>query len=453
MATAMSTTTKGEDFEATVYGLLKEDIDSGALGLKPECCRLIKKAKYFSKDRDGDIIFDMAIEIFLSKDALQTDSTRPIFIVLIECKCYSGPIPVSDVEEFYSKIQQVSGHKGFFVSNSSLQTGAFKFATSKHIGFARVFDNKSLSWQLNRPADAYRNISIDINEINLKLLISDENYKSKFLRICFYVDDRYFHSIRDFVDYFICRDNVDLPCGYIQALKINSSGRAQLEVKYLHKLKIEELADFLRRTANYKNGEVDLEEVYSANYARDGFVLNMDKTEPRGNTLGRLSFKEKRIYIYPCNHANKEQERFTFAHEIGHIALGHASYMTEESSTDKEVTTSRLALDVNNVGAIGRMEWQANYFASCLLLPRSNVETLTRSIATKIGLRDRGFGLLYLDHQPENQTQCRRVIREIRNTFKASYSATKYRLQDIGLLTDNTEQIATRDLTKGFNWL
>src|SRR5689334_6729344 len=54
---------------------------------------------------------------------------------------------------------------------------------------------------------------------------------------------------------------------------------------------------------------------------------------------------------------------------------------------------------------IKRLEWQANYFASCLLLPKQQfLESIDRA-ARLNDVFDRGHGLIYLDTQPCNRLQ------------------------------------------------
>ena len=85
---------------------------------------------------------------------------------------------------------------------------------------------------------------------------------------------------------------------------------------------------------------------------------------------------------------------------------------------------------------IMRMEWQANYFASCLLLPRSQFVADVFSVAESIGWKDRGFGLLYLDEQPENIGSYYNITNHLKAKYKVSRSVVKLRLKKMGLLNE-----------------
>ena len=59
---------------------------------------------------------------------------------------------MDDVEEFFSKTQQISvcNVKGIVVSTNSFPESAFKFSQSKGIGLLRYYDRENLDWILNR---------------------------------------------------------------------------------------------------------------------------------------------------------------------------------------------------------------------------------------------------------------------------------------------------------------
>src|SRR5262245_3751014 len=126
----MSTTAKGDAFEADVFEAISRMIDENRFFSRPDCCRIFRKKGYYSKDRECEIVFDVAVEIRVP------GQDEPSILFLVECKDYRHRVPVDDVEEFYAKVQQVSpaGAKAIMVSPSAFQDGAFKFARSKRIG-------------------------------------------------------------------------------------------------------------------------------------------------------------------------------------------------------------------------------------------------------------------------------------------------------------------------------
>ena len=126
----MSTVKKGNDFEEYSKKLIISAIEKGDLQIPGYEEKIYSKKGYYSEKRKKDIIFDLAIEIW------SPNANKFQLIYLIECKDYSNkPIPVDDLEEFDSKINQVAprNSKGIFITNTHLQEGALNFANSQGI--------------------------------------------------------------------------------------------------------------------------------------------------------------------------------------------------------------------------------------------------------------------------------------------------------------------------------
>ena len=146
MNISSSTTKTGAAFEEQIRNYFDEEILAGRFFAKPECCKVREKPKYHSRDRGGDITFDVSIEISLP------GATEFSAVVLIECKNYTHPVPVDDVEEFFAKVQQVAAAnaKAVLATTASFQSGAREFARSKGVGLLRYFDRKNCKWELMR---------------------------------------------------------------------------------------------------------------------------------------------------------------------------------------------------------------------------------------------------------------------------------------------------------------
>jgi restriction system protein len=57
-------------------------------------------------------------------------------LFLVECKCYGHAVPVNDVEEFHSKIDDIGAHKGIMVTTRGFQDGAIRTARGRGIALA-----------------------------------------------------------------------------------------------------------------------------------------------------------------------------------------------------------------------------------------------------------------------------------------------------------------------------
>lgn len=167
----MNSTKKGSIFEEEIYDFFKREIISERFIATSKCCKIFKQKSYFSKDRESNIIFDIAIEIsFPNSDAYS-------FLFLIECKNYKHAVGVDDLEEFFSKTQQVAtaNSKAILVTPASFQKSARNFAKSKGIGLLRYFDNEDFEWTLRRTrsqnhlAREFQHIEEALDEIDFSL--------------------------------------------------------------------------------------------------------------------------------------------------------------------------------------------------------------------------------------------------------------------------------------------
>lgn len=138
----MSSVAKGNKFEDEVFSAISAELTEGHLGLVDRHCKLFQKKGYYSRDRDSEIIVDISIEVWLPGASIWS------MLWVCECKDYSGSLPVDDVEEFKSKLDQITGKnvKGLMAVTGALQRGALNFARSNGIGVVRVLPNEQISW-------------------------------------------------------------------------------------------------------------------------------------------------------------------------------------------------------------------------------------------------------------------------------------------------------------------
>ncbi|MDP4207838.1 MAG: restriction endonuclease [Bacteroidota bacterium] len=161
----MNTVLKGDTFEVKVYEVIKDRLAKGELGFIPESCEIFHKKAYYSKDRMKDITFDISIETKFP------GASKYSYLTLIECKSYNHSVPVNDVEEFYTKVNQVAdlNGKGIFVTDSVFQEGAFNFANSKGITLIQL-KNEDCNFILHR-TNIDNQVSKDINVLITDLIV------------------------------------------------------------------------------------------------------------------------------------------------------------------------------------------------------------------------------------------------------------------------------------------
>lgn len=131
---------QGKSFELEVKELLEQELRQNKLGLSPKDTKVYHRKAYYSQDRGGSIKTDVSLEV------TRPGANDPFLIWVWECKDYTHSVPVDDIEEFHSKLEQVGVHRtrGTVACRYEFQTGAVNFAKSKAIGLARVLPDGSI---------------------------------------------------------------------------------------------------------------------------------------------------------------------------------------------------------------------------------------------------------------------------------------------------------------------
>lgn len=420
--------------EERVRDLLQEEIDADRFWAKQSNCKVFWKKGYHSKDRGTDIIFDVSIEIYLP------GATEYSAVVLVECKNYSHPVPVDDVEEFFAKVQQVAAAnaKAVVASTASFQSGAMAFAKSKGIGLMRCFEPDGFKWELRRsPSAAARSASLD--EANLvEAGLSQQDYQSEAFDLYMQSPVRKTNALWDFLEDLVSHSG--LTPSQIREVS-NPRSKIANQVPFYEKDDLENRGEEILSELGYVNGVVPLEALCSRESERHGLRVNLQVRSPHVGigtpTLGRIRFAPLVIDVYAQEVENLGRDRFTLAHELAHHLLGHGQYLIQESCDDSDFSLQRRAF----VGGsdIARMEFQANYLAASLILPRAHVVADFNVAIRSLNIVDRGFGRLYVDDQPCNLQSYRAVTGHLMRKYGVSRTAAKVRLEAMGLLRDARE--------------
>ncbi|MGN6476207.1 MAG: restriction endonuclease, partial [Flavipsychrobacter sp.] len=130
----MNTVSRGNAFEKRVVEHIKELLQKNLLPINCERSTVFEKKGYYSQSRKSNIVVDISVECTLP------DDTEPSLYLMIECKDYSNPVPVDDLEEFVAKLDQITGLncKAIFVTSNILQEGALNYAISNNIRVMKI---------------------------------------------------------------------------------------------------------------------------------------------------------------------------------------------------------------------------------------------------------------------------------------------------------------------------
>lgn len=418
-----------------MHAFLREEINAKRFLGGQDCCQVFHRRPYYSRDRRANIIFDVAIECCLP------GQETPSLIWLFECKDYGRAVAVDDVEEFFAKVQQVAAANGkaVMVTTGAYQRGALEFAAAKGIGLVRLFPTGNWKWELLRSPSSMSMSRALSRESEIFKGLTEESYQSP--RFDWYCNTGtvFTYSAHDFL-MALCGDKLDANTLAAIAPALQEGDL----VPFITPEEIEMRSAAVLAMIGYQEGAVALEAICESQRNELGLTVTTGvrptEAERRGGILGRIAFAPPTIIIF-ADPLERHRSRFTLAHELGHLLLGHGAYLHAESvdGNDLEQRQGGSLADDD----IRRLEWQANSFASCLLLPFDAFGKRTFEVAVELGLKDKGFGLLYLDEQPVNRRAYYTLTSALMEIFAVSRTAVTIRLKALGLLREAGTQRPT----------
>lgn len=428
----VNTTKKGDALEIAVFNLLQAQINTDRFFARRDCCRIFRRKGYYSEKRKTNIIFDISIEISFP------GATDYSVLILVECKNYAKTVPVDDVEEFFAKVEQagVANTKGIFISNNALQSSALSYCKSQGMGVARYFDGQDLKWELQRSASASFAGKSAGGDLEAYSGLTLPEYRSSVFELYMQSPRGVTNSLNTFF-----ADLVFHGLAKNDPLRRLPRARAKRTdtVPYLKLVELEEIAqDALKSIgADADIGQIDLEQLCARHPAAKGLKLIRTAAAPDAmpnHPLARITFEPLVIELFEIPGSSSGRDRFTLAHEIGHLLLGHGKYLKAEWRNDSDNEGIEGIHDDGT--ALRRMEIQANYLASCLLMPRERVSQAFYEQIQIRGVQNKGFGPLFVDTQECNLNNYYGVTAQLMMQFGASRAAVTIRLVGMGLIKD-----------------
>jgi Zn-dependent peptidase ImmA (M78 family) len=425
----------GDSLEKNIRDYFESEISADRFYVNKSSAKVRWKPKYFSKDRNSHITFDVSIEVYLP------DATEYSFVLLIECKNYSHSVPVDDAEEFFQKVQQVAGanSKAVIASTAGFQSGTREFAKSKGIGLLRYFNQDNCKWELKRSPSAGVRTALQADSRHFIEGLANPDFQSLIFDLYLQSPTRETNSLWDFMEDMLL--DSELSSESIRKI-VNARNRHGSSVSFIEKDELETIADSILSRLSYAGGELNLEALCEHEHKKTGLIVSTDvipsELQKASRILGRISFDPLIIEIYRQAQAHRGRERFTLAHELAHHLLAHGEYLEQEYCEDSDFVLSRQPfMDGTD---IARMEFQANFLAGCILMPRLNFIESFQALVRTLSIPNRGFGALYVDDQACNLQNFEIVTKRLMLIYGTSYAAVKIRLESMGLLHDHRKK-------------
>lgn len=390
MAKKFNNQHKGDYFENLVFKKLKELIKNQDIPSVSRYNEIFLHKQYASKTAPDVMLNpDITIEVY-SNSNKETWSN----LLVVECKNHGRKIDNSIYREFVGNLSDYprSGVRGIMVSSAGFTQQVITLAQSDNI--ALVVLSEQSDWE----TIIWRKInSFEQHQFGHKVLTGEASTSYPIV-----YSGNSFVTVSDLLQ----------ECGIPMS--------KALHIPFMEDNVICKKVEDILQNTKYLIKENFIDCCFSLiapNY-------KFDFVEMQEDCLGKCDFKEHVITINSS--LSKHRQNFTIAHELGHIAL-HSSivenlFSIEDRESDKNTIISK--------SIYGRMEYQANTFASYLLMPNIPFMAEVNKLFKENWITT---GRLYHDYQPCNIRDCNVVVGALSSKFNVSQEAVIVRLKRANL--------------------
>lgn len=391
----MNTTAKGNKFEKRVAFILKKLLKNkkmeillgdGVLWVVPE------KAVVTCKDNlkypwGSNVVNDITLKL--------DDEKLKNVLICVECKNYKvgNAVDISEIAEFNTRIQDLKATKGVMITASYFQSGAIKMAKAHNIALIRVSDDNKIQWDLHRVGS--------MSQTEYSTFVSHLTNKNP-LRITAIVDG--FECYTSLPDYFcVLFDKQPEYIGKLIPFKTDQEIKSIVDDFKLHQT-FPVISDQLL--------------LFFAKY----YQIHIQEVEFDDKICGQYDFGNNVISMSSSLKSIPYRYRFTLAHELGH-AFMHRQLLRGiiETADDYDIEEVRCSFKWEQ-----RLEYQANLFASYLLIPEEPLLNLYFQFKGELGYKL--TEKLFLDTQPCNIKDCHKMFDKLSRCFGVSKHAIRIRL-------------------------
>lgn len=391
----MNTTTIGTEFEKKVYQYLEVLLKTEKLpNASSKYSKIFYHKKYICGRSGRAIETDISIETYNPYAGNQEQWST---LIVIECKCYNSKMNIADYDEFRRKLTDISeyGVKGIIVTTKGFSQTNIELAGKEKIALV-VFSDQNFNWLVGRCLNKYPEQLMPILKGEQSVGLNPISYY-----------EGHFFSTPNLLNVL----DVALKTRYEYYIPFLSSEELKKKAKEIYQLRPLQTNDVA--------GEV---------LAKNFPMIEVRYDNLSQGLLGTIDLRNNIITLSEDIMSDTNRVHFTLAHEIGHLVLHRKFLQKEFSSVDDYIDISILS-DKN----IKRMEYQANVFASYLLLPE-------RKFYYEVALLFKEYsitkGRLYLDHQLCNRRNVSLILQRLSRKFQVSQQAIAIRLKNEKLLIE-----------------
>jgi Zn-dependent peptidase ImmA (M78 family) len=156
----------------------------------------------------------------------------------------------------------------------------------------------------------------------------------------------------------------------------------------------------------------------------------------RGRKIWGFFKPEPRTICIDVSLLDTPRFSFVLAHEIGHLVL-HRKLVLEnkEYQIEEDTEIDFLTGKKNLITTRDWIEWQANKFASCFLMPRKTFIDAVIQTQMEMGIT-RNLGIVYVDKQRYSKEDFESLKERLALIYNVNKTNVEIRLNDLKLLND-----------------
>ena len=406
----INTTAKGDAYEHYIAEQLESLIQAGKFPGVSQCYGIYPKEKYYCSLIDRTIIVDLSIETYVSEeDKKKRDYST---LTIIECKSYEHTVDIADFNEFRTNIKDIGdafGHvKGYMVTTRGFSAKTIDIAQKLHIGLIVARYEMQWEWKAKRQINRTEKIRLYWSELMGLSSVSSTPI---------IYQNNEFVTIGDMFEEVGISNKNSFSVPFIKEEDIKAEAEKLFDNELMEILKNSRFPSSPRCYDTLKMAKDFVQDL--------GYIIQYLPTDC--DSLGFCDMENKIISV--SNRIDTHRQRFTIAHEIGHIIL-HSKLFDQVSFFGESNDSVDVSVSVNSSNT-ERMEIQANMFASYLLLPDLLFKLEVFLLFKEFDIHKHYF---YVDRQKCNLEQYYKALERLEYRFNVSKEVLKIRMQKCGYL-------------------
>jgi len=163
-------------------------------------------------------------------------------------------------------------------------------------------------------------------------------------------------------------------------------------------------------------------------------------TTRHGNIiLGKTQLKPLGLYV-DVSLLNDPRFNFVLGHELGHVVLHRFIDFKKTGYEGQEIVDTEIDLVTGKKKLRtprDRLEWQANYFSSSILMPRTSVMSAVIQMQKELGIK-RNLGRIILEAKGYSVRDYKKIKEHLALVFSVNVTNVECRLKDLQILIDRT---------------